>query len=135
MRSGCATSRFYLLVGAVTAVAVGGGIAYAYWTSTSAGNGTGTTGTSTTFVVGSSTATGGPLTPGGPVRASPSPSPTRAPAARTLSSVVVTVANADGSAWTSVTGCFLLDYTVGTPVVTYGQIASLGVVSGTVTLR
>jgi len=51
-----------------------------------------------------------------------------------LSLVTVAVANADGTAWTAVAGCSALDYTIGTPVVTYGQIAPAGFVSGTVTV-
>jgi hypothetical protein len=51
-----------------------------------------------------------------------------------LSSVVVTVAEDDGTAWTAVAGCSSLDYTLGTPAVTYGQIAPAGVVSGTVSI-
>jgi hypothetical protein len=45
-----------------------------------------------------------------------------------------TVASAGGAAWTAVAGCSSLDYTVGTPAITYGQVAPAGVTSGTVTV-
>jgi hypothetical protein len=48
--------------------------------------------------------------------------------------VLVTIAGPAGAAWTLVPGCSNLDYTVGTPVITYGQIAAAGVASGTVTV-
>ncbi len=51
-----------------------------------------------------------------------------------MTSVVVTVANANGSPWTAVAGCSASDYVVGTPVVTYGVIAGSSQVSGTVSI-
>ncbi len=52
-----------------------------------------------------------------------------------LTSVVVSVAGAGGATWTAVAGCSNLDYAVGTPVITYGNIAPLGTLSGTVTIQ
>jgi hypothetical protein len=51
-----------------------------------------------------------------------------------LSSVVASVATSTGTAWTAVTGCSALDYTVGTPTITYGEIAGGSTLSGTVTI-
>ena len=50
-----------------------------------------------------------------------------------LSSVIVTVAS-PGGAWSAVTGCSALDYTVSTPAITYGQIAPSASVTGNVTV-
>jgi len=121
-------------VAAAVAIAVGSGVAYAYWTSSGTGSGSATTGTSTNFVVASSAATGGPLTPGGPSESVAFTVTNPSTGSQNLSSVVVTVAGPTGTAWTAVTGCSSLDYTVGTPAITYGQIAAAGVASGTVTI-
>ncbi len=128
--------RIVAAAATVAIVALGGGLAYAYWTSTGTGTGSATTGTSSNFVVASSAPTGGPLTPGGPSQSVAFTVTNPGTGSQNLSSVVVTVANANGSAWTAVVGCSSADYTVGTPVITggYGQIAALGVKSGTVTV-
>lgn len=126
--------RVIAALAAVAVVAVGGGLAYAYWTSTGTGTGTATTGSSTAFVVASTAPTGGPLSPGGPSETVAFTVTNPGSGSQNLSSVTVAVANADGTAWTAVAGCSALDYTIGTPVVTYGQIAPAGFVSGTVTV-
>lgn len=131
------TKKRVIAVAAVaTIAAIGGGVAYAYWTSTGTGTGSATTGTSTAFVVASSAATGGALTPGGPTDSVAFTVTNPGTGSQNLSSVVVTVADSAGTAWTSVAGCSAADYTVGTPVITggYGQIAPAGVKSGTVTI-
>jgi hypothetical protein len=122
------------VVAAVTVLAVGGGLAYAYWSSTGTGTGTGTTGTSTNFTVATSAPTGGPMTPGGPSESVAFTVTNPGSGSQNLSSVVVTVAGAGGAAWTAVAGCSSADYTVGTPAVTYGQIAAGANVAGTVTI-
>jgi hypothetical protein len=119
---------------AVTAVAIGGGLAYAYWSSAGTGTGSASTGTSNGFTVASSAATGGLLTPGGPTDSVAFTVTNPGSGSQNLSSVVVTVAGPAGVAWTTVPGCSALDYTVGTPVITYGQIAASGVASGTVSI-
>jgi hypothetical protein len=119
----------------VGAVATGGGLAaYAYWSSTGTGTGSATTGTSTAFTIATSAATGGPLTPGGPTQTVAFTVTNPSTGSQMLNSVVVTVAKSDGTVWNSVTGCSAADYTVGTPAITYGQIAASGVVNGTVTV-
>src|SRR5437899_12756383 len=112
---------------ALIAVGVGGGMAYAYWSSTGTGSGSATTGTSTNFTIASSTATGGPLTPGGPSESVAFTVTNPSTGHQKLTSVVVTVANSDGTAWTSVSGCSNADYTIGSPAITYGDLAPSGV--------
>ncbi|OLR91963.1 hypothetical protein [Actinokineospora bangkokensis] len=129
------TKKRVVVVGAITAVvALGGGLAYAYWSSTGTGTGSATTGTSTAFQVTSTAATGGPLSPGGPSQTVAFTVTNPGTGSQNLSSVVVTVANSDGTPWTAVTGCSAADYTVGTPAITYGQIAPGGSASGTVSI-
>jgi hypothetical protein len=126
--------RITAVIAAATVIAVGGGVAYAYWSSTGTGSGSAITGTSTGFTVASSAATGDPLTPGGPTETVAFTVTNSGSGSQMLSSVAVTVAGPAGAAWTAVPGCSKLDYTVGTPVITYGQIAAAGVASGTVTV-
>jgi hypothetical protein len=129
--------KSHIIAGTVAAILVAGGgtgAAFAYWTSTGSGTGTATTGTSVAFTVTSQPATGGPLTPGGPA-ATVSFSVTNPGAGtETLSAVVVSVADSSGGSWTAVSGCSAADYTVSTPIITYGDIAAGGVVTGTVTV-
>lgn len=130
-----ATKKRLLTIGAITAILVlGGGAAFAYWTSTGTGSGSATTGDSVNFVVASSAATGGPLTPGGPAASVAFTVTNPGTGNQSLTDVTVSVANADGTDWTAVPGCSDLDYTIGTPVITYGDIAPAGVRSGTVTI-
>lgn len=130
-----ATKRRMTTILAITAVlALGGGAAFAYWTSTGTGSGTATTGTSVNFTVTSSAATGGPLTPGGPTASVAFKVTNPGTGTQNLSDVTVTVANADGSDWTAVAGCSDLDYTIGTPAITYGDIVAGGLANGTVTI-
>ncbi|OUM39949.1 hypothetical protein [Arthrobacter sedimenti] len=120
---------------AVTAVLiVGGSGAFAFWSSMGAGTGAVSTGTSTPFTVTSGLATGGPLTPGGPTQTVPFTVTNPGTGSQNLAGVTVAVAGPAGTTWTEVTGCSASDYTVGTPVVTAGQIASGASVSGTVTV-
>ncbi|MCG8915005.1 hypothetical protein L6E12_04275 [Actinokineospora sp. PR83] len=129
------TKKRALVTAAIVAVlALAGGVAYAYWSSTGTGSGSATTGTSSAFVVASSTATGGPLSPGGPTQTVAFTVTNPGTGAQNLANVAVTVANADGSAWTSVAGCSAADYSVGTPTVTYGEVEPAGVRNGTVTI-
>lgn len=126
--------RLAAVVVAGALVLVGGGAAYAYWTSTGVGSGTATTGTSVDFDVTTTAATGGPLTPGGPSQTVAFTVGNPGTGSQYLASVVVTVANPDGSPWTSVPGCSAADYTVGAPAFTPGEIAPSGSVNGTVTI-
>ncbi len=126
--------RISVVAAALMVTALGAGLAYAYWTSTGTGTGSVTTGTSANFTVASSAPTGGPLSPGGPSETVAFTVTNPGSGSQNLSSVVVTVAGAGGAAWTAVAGCSSLDYTVGTPTITYGAVAPAGVVSGTVTV-
>lgn len=131
---GTRRKRIYAVLAATTIVAVGGGLAYAYWSSTGTGSGSASTGTGSSFVVASTDPTGGPLSPGGPSETVAFTVTNPSTGSQNLTSVVVSVANTTGTAWTAVTGCSALDYTVGTPVITYAQIASGAVANGTVTI-
>lgn len=126
--------RISAAIAVAAVIAVGGGVAYAYWSSTGTGSGTATTGTSTDFIVASTLATGAPMTPGGPSETVAFTVTNPSSGSQILSSVAVTVAGPTGAAWTTVPGCSYLDYTVGTPVITYGKIAAASVASGTVTV-
>jgi hypothetical protein len=122
------------VVATTAVVALGAGAAFAYWTSTGNGSGSATTGTSSLYTVASSAATGGPLTPGGPTQTVAFTVTNPSTGVQHLNSVLVTVKNSDNTTWTSVSGCSSADYTVGTPAITYGDIAPGAVASGTVTV-
>ena len=128
------TQRAVVLCVAAALVVGGGGAAFAYWSSAGAGTGSATTGTSATFTVTSETATGGPLVPGGDSQSVAFTVTNPSTATLLLSSVTVSVANADGSTWVAVPGCSAADYTIGTPAITYGQVAGGAEVDGTVTV-
>jgi hypothetical protein len=128
--------RRYRITAVVTAVllAVGGGVAYAYWTASGSGTGAASTGTSTVFTVTSTAATGGPLTPGGTSETIAFAVKNPGTGTQKLSAVTTRVSEADGTAWTAITGCSALDFTVGTPTIAYGEIAGGSTITGTVTL-
>ena len=131
---GTRKNRLLAVVAAVALVAVGGGLAFAYWTGTGSGVGSATTGVSTTFDVTSDPPSGAALTPGGPAQTVDFTVTNPGTGSQNLSSVVVTVANADGTAWVAVAGCSSADYTLGTPTITYGEVAGGTGVDGTVTV-
>jgi hypothetical protein len=126
----------YTVTAIVTAMLLlaGGGAAFAFWTASGSGTGVASTGTSSAFTVTSSAATGGPLTPGGTSETIAFTVANPATGSQRLSAVVARVSAADGTAWTAITGCSALDFTVGTPTITYGDIAGGSSISGTVTL-
>lgn len=126
--------KIAIIAVAAALVLGGGGAAFAYWTSTGSGTGTATTGESTDWVVTSSPATGGPLTPDGPSQSVAFNVANPSTGSQELTSVVVTVANADGSAWTAVAGCSAADYVVDAPVIVYGTVAGSADVDGTVSI-
>ncbi|CAN5207849.1 hypothetical protein BH09ACT5_BH09ACT5_09570 [soil metagenome] len=119
---------------ALLIVGGGGAAAYAYWSSTGTGTGTATTGTSTVFTVTSEAPTGDALVPGGDSQSVAFTVDNPSTASLALTSVVVTVAESDGTAWVSVPGCSADDYVIGTPVITYGTIAGGDQLDGTVTV-
>lgn len=128
------TKKFIILGIAAALVLGGGGAAFAYWTAQGSGTGTATTGVSSGFTVTSTAPVGADLYPGGPTQSVTFTVANEATAPQTLEEVTVTVANADGSAWTAVVGCSAADFTIGTPVVDYGEIAGETSVEGTVTI-
>ncbi|XAS66628.1 hypothetical protein V3C33_14175 [Micrococcaceae bacterium Sec5.7] len=123
-----------IIITTAAMLALGGGAAFAYWSATGAATGAAGTGTSVPFTVTTAGATGDPLTPGGPTQTVGFTVKNPGSGSQNLSSVVVTVANSDGTQWTAAAGCSAADYTVGTPVVTTGQIAAGADVPGTVTI-
>ncbi len=126
--------RFTALVASLAVVAIGGGLAYAYWTGNGIGAGSATTGSSTNFSVTSDSPVGAALSPGGASQTVAFTVSNPGSGSQALSNVVVTVANADGTAWTARAGCSAADYTVGTPTVAYGDIPGAAGTDGTVTV-
>lgn len=123
---------------AVAGVSVGtlavSGVAYAYWSTSGNGSGSATTGTSSAFEVTADAITLGDLTPGGPTDTINFHVKNNNSGVQHLSSVAVTVAKSDGTAWTSGT-CTAADFLVGTPSYTPGDIASGATKDGTVTIQ
>lgn len=129
------STKSKIVVAAVTAGTLGvSGVAYAYFTTTGNGTGAATTGTSSAFAVTTDTATGGPLTPGGPSETIAFHVKNNNSGVQRLSAVAVTVAASNGSAWTTAPGCSAADFTVGTPSFASGDVASGATVDGTVTI-
>ena len=123
------------VVAVTAALVLIGGVAFAYWTSSGSGTGSGTTGTSTEFTVAGGAVTGPDLTPGGASQSVAFTVTNTGTGSQDLTSVTAIVADENGDPWVSVpAGCTAADYTVGTPAITYGEIAGGGSVSGTVTL-
>ena len=120
----------------VTAALVlgGGGAAFAYWTAQGSGTGAAKTGTSAAFSVVQSSRTGDPLTPGGPTQTVTFTVTNPGSGVQKLTAVAATVADSSGNVWNAVSGCSAADYTIGTPTIAYGQIASASTVTGTVTI-
>jgi len=103
-----------LVVGIAAAAALAVG-AYAYFTSTGTGSDTVTAGSSTTWQVTTGTHSGGPLTPGGGSGTwvtIPYTVTNNSTGYQKLQSVAISVANADGTTWSSVVGCTKADFTV-----------------------
>lgn len=128
-------SKKLVIAGIVAALVLGGGgTALAYWTSQGTGIGTATTGETVDFEVASEAPVGAALIPGGPEQTVAFTVTNPSAGVQTLSSVVVTVANSDGSTWVAIPGCSAADYTVGTPDVVYGEIAADDAVTGSVSI-
>lgn len=127
-------NRTMLIALTTAAIVAVGAIAFAYWTSEGEGSGSGATGTSSVFVVTSTAATGPALKPGVGEQTVAFEVENPSDSAQTLTDVTVTVANADGTPWTSVAGCSAADYTVGTAAIAYADMAAGATAEGTVTL-
>ena len=100
-----------LVVGIAAAAALSVG-AYAYFTSTGNGSGSASVGTSTAWAVTTLSATGGPLTPGGPTESITYKVKNNSTGYQNLANVAISVANADASAWTAVSGCSKNDFSI-----------------------
>lgn len=122
------------VVASAAVIVLAGGTAFAYFTSTGSGTGAGTTGTSSLFTVTGGAVTGEALTPGSPSQTVAFTVTNPGTGSQNLSSVVASIADAGGAAWTTVVGCSAADYAVGTPVVVYGQLAPGASVTGSVTV-
>lgn len=120
----------YLIAGAA-AIAIAGAAtgAYAYWSSTGTGTGSSTTGTSTNFVVTVDSTTTGDLTPGGATDIVTFHVKNPGTGFENLINTVASVVS------TSNGGCTAGDFAVGTPVITYGEIAPTTTVDGSFSLQ
>jgi hypothetical protein len=118
--------RTKIAIGATLGAAVlaGGGMAFAYFTSTGTGTGSALVGSATSWTVGESgTPTGGPLYPdagigGANVQTDSYTVHNGGHGSQSLASVVVSVANSDGSAWSAqanagLPACTAADFSVG----------------------
>ncbi|MGH8992514.1 MAG: hypothetical protein ACRDYV_01130 [Acidimicrobiia bacterium] len=105
-------SKKLAAVAIVAGVGLAASAAFAYWTTTGSGTGSGTVGTDTPWDVTSSPATGGPLTPGGPLRSIAFNVENDSTGHQNLNTVVVSVANANGSAWDGPGDCSAADFSV-----------------------
>lgn len=114
-------------IGAVTAITLaGGGVAYAYWTSSGSGTGSATTGTDTAFTVVAQTTTGGALTPGGPAQTASFRVRNTGSGAQIVNTVTVSIAEANGDPWTSVSGCSKDDFSLGGESAGTGHTITVG---------
>ena len=104
--------RTLVLLAAVSAAAVAAVGGYAYFTSSGSGSGSATVGTDTPWQVTTAAATGGPLTPGGPVQTVGYTVKNNSTGNQQLSSVVVSVATSIGGAWDGPGSCSAADFSV-----------------------
>jgi hypothetical protein len=100
-----------LLGAAVVAIGLAVG-AYAYWTSTGSGTGSAAVGTDTPWQVDTDPATGGPLTPGGPLQTVGYTVTNNSTGSQSLANVAISVANSDGSPWDGPGTCSAADFEV-----------------------
>jgi hypothetical protein len=129
--------RTLLLLGAAV-VAIGLAVgAYAYFTSTGSGTGSATVGSDSAWTVGQTGSTGGALYPDptigtGNIQTKSYDITNPSLGNQNLTSVVVKVANADGSTWDGTGTCSASDFSVGgAPVGTaYTDTDSAGVFTG-----
>jgi hypothetical protein len=137
------TKKRAVVLAVVGSLALGAG-AYAYFTSTGTGSGKATVGTSTAWTVADLGTTGPALTPGGTTEQMMTYKVTNPSSGnQSLTKVTVSVANADGTAWTAVTGCSKDDFSINgadagasyDDVENIGNIAPNGSVQNTVTIK
>jgi hypothetical protein len=120
-----------MALAAVITVA-GTGVAFAYWTATGSGTGSAKTGQSTAFTIASDPPVG-TIAPDGAGQTVDFTVTNPGPGIQNLTSVSVTMADADGTAWEPTGDCDIADYdadvTALTPV---GPLAVGGTSEGTV---
>lgn len=123
------TKKKYVVLAGAGALALTGGAAFAFWTSTGSGTGSATTGTSSAWVVTIDSTALADLTPGGPTESVTFHVKNANSGAQSLQNAAASVTG------TSNSGCTAADFAVGTPAITYGEIASSATVNGTFTLQ
>ena len=111
----------------------GAGAAFAYWTATGTGSGEVTTGTTVDFTI-TSTTDGVLLTPGGSASTITFVVTNPGAGIQRLSLITPTIANASAPITFTSGDCSAADYTLGTVVIAYGDIAANGTLQGTVTV-
>jgi P pilus assembly chaperone PapD len=130
--------RKRIIITTAAMMAVGTGAAFAYWSGTGTTSATAVAGKSVAFKI-SSTAPAGALTPGAPSQSAGFTVKNENSGVQYLESLVVKVANPDGTPWTA-GGCSKDDFVVSPPAFSVGQglkqqIEGGGTVSGTVSIQ
>lgn len=120
---------------AVAIVAVGAGSAFAYWTDSGTGAGSAAVGTSAHFAVTVDAPTGAALSPGGPVDTVTFTVKNNGSGHQKVVAATATVANNDGSTWTSVAGCSAADFSIGDVAVTAADLAPGATTTGSFTIQ
>lgn len=116
------------VVGATAVALAGAGVAFAYWTSTGNGSGNATTDTAGSWGVVVDPATGGPLAPGASAtdQTVTVHVTNNGTGRQNINSVVISVANSDGTTWTSGTSAFPTESACSAADFTLGGQAAAG---------
>ena len=128
------STKITAVVGGAALTLATAGAAYAYWTTTGNGSGTASTGTSSAFAVTTSSSVGSPLTPAGPTQTVAFHIKNNNSGVQYATAAAVSVANSDGTPWTSVAGCSAADYTVSVTTFVAGSILSGATKDGVVSI-
>jgi hypothetical protein len=124
-----------IIVTTAVLATIGGGAAFAYWSSMGTGVGSATAGSDSEFTITSTTtATGGPLSPGGPTHTINFTVANPGSGSQYLAAVDATVAKANGDAWVS-GECSADDFAITGYTLTPGEVAAGGTVSGSVKIQ
>lgn len=107
------STKITAAVGGAALTLATAGVAYAYWTTTGSGAGSATTGTTSDFTITNAATTGTALSPNGPTQTATFNVHNPGSGAQKANTVVVSIANSDGTPWTAVSGCSASDYSVG----------------------
>jgi hypothetical protein len=128
-----------IIITTAAMMAVGTGAAFAFWSAAGTTTVAAVAGKSVAFKVSSTLPVGGALTPGGHPQYAEFTIKNENTGVQNLSGFVVSVANADGTDWTSPEGCSAADFLVGAPAFGpskgLGQIPVGGTVSGKVYIQ